>query len=169
MGASRFTALYGRQGCILTRTVESNQGGRFDGNEFVADLFRSGAVSFENTGKPFLGAFPLILYISRGTKLSGKRTPCPGVNPHLNPLFTQIKSYSPVVNIESFRLLIALAAKLKLNVNFFVVKTAYLYGDLEETVYVLPPPGYEKLIGDKKFVNGRRVFMVRHSQVESGM
>ncbi|GFU93622.1 copia protein [Trichonephila clavipes] len=70
--------------------------------------------------------------------------------------FNQIKnidyseSYSPVVNIESFRLLIALAAKLKLNVNFFDVKTAYLYGDLEETVYVLPPPGYEKVIGDDK-------------------
>ncbi|GFT68729.1 retrovirus-related Pol polyprotein from transposon TNT 1-94 [Trichonephila clavipes] len=70
--------------------------------------------------------------------------------------FNQIKnidyseSYSPVVNIESFRLLIALAAKLKLNINFFDVKTAYLYGDLEETVYVLPPPGYEKLIGDDK-------------------
>ncbi|GFX43548.1 retrovirus-related Pol polyprotein from transposon TNT 1-94 [Trichonephila clavipes] len=70
--------------------------------------------------------------------------------------FNQIKnidyseSYSPVVNIESFRLLIALAAKLNLNVNFFDVKTAYLYGDLEETVYVLPPPGYEKLIGDDK-------------------
>ncbi|GFV14364.1 retrovirus-related Pol polyprotein from transposon TNT 1-94 [Trichonephila clavipes] len=70
--------------------------------------------------------------------------------------FNQIKnidyseSYSPVVNIESFRLLIALAAKLKLNVNFFDVKTAYLYGDLEETVYVLSPPGYEKLIGDDK-------------------
>ncbi|GFX01187.1 copia protein [Trichonephila clavipes] len=70
--------------------------------------------------------------------------------------FNQIKnidyseSYSPVVNIESFRLLIALAAKLKLNANFFDVKTAYLYGDLEETVYVLPPPGYEKLIGDDK-------------------
>ncbi|GFW14543.1 retrovirus-related Pol polyprotein from transposon TNT 1-94 [Trichonephila clavipes] len=69
--------------------------------------------------------------------------------------FNQIKnidyseSYSPVVNIESFRLLIALAAKLKLNVNFLDVKTAYLYGDLEETVYVLPPPGYEKLIGDE--------------------
>ncbi|GFW05983.1 retrovirus-related Pol polyprotein from transposon TNT 1-94 [Trichonephila clavipes] len=60
------------------------------------------------------------------------------------------KSYSPVVNIESFRLLIALAAKLKLNVNFFDVKTAYLYGDLEETVFVLSPPGYEKLIGDDK-------------------
>ncbi|GFU34167.1 retrovirus-related Pol polyprotein from transposon TNT 1-94 [Trichonephila clavipes] len=76
--------------------------------------------------------------------------------------FNQIKnidyseSYSPVVNIESFRLLIALAAKLKLNVNFFDVKTAYLYGDLEETVYVLPPPGYEKLIGDDKVCKLKR-------------
>ncbi|GFY20338.1 retrovirus-related Pol polyprotein from transposon TNT 1-94 [Trichonephila clavipes] len=44
--------------------------------------------------------------------------------------FNQIKnidyseSYSTVVNIETFRLLIALAAKLKLNVDFFDVKTA---------------------------------------------
>ncbi|GFX00425.1 transposable element Tcb2 transposase [Trichonephila clavipes] len=31
VGASRFNALYGQQGCILTRTFESNQAGRFDG------------------------------------------------------------------------------------------------------------------------------------------
>ncbi|GFW85204.1 hypothetical protein TNCV_3249441 [Trichonephila clavipes] len=43
VGASRFNVLYGRQGCVLERTVESNQGGRFDGNESVADSFRSGA------------------------------------------------------------------------------------------------------------------------------
>ncbi|GFS47469.1 copia protein [Trichonephila clavipes] len=79
--------------------------------------------------------------------------------------FNQIKnidyseSYSPVVNIESFRLLIALAAKLKLNVNFFDVKTAYLYGDLEETVYVLPPPGYEKLIGDDKVCKLKKEYL----------
>ncbi|GFU70492.1 copia protein [Trichonephila clavipes] len=79
--------------------------------------------------------------------------------------FNQIKnidyseSYSPVVNIESFRLLIALAAKLKLNVNFFDVKTAYLYGDLAETVYVLPPPGYEKLIGDDKVCKLKKEYL----------
>ncbi|GFY03874.1 hypothetical protein TNCV_1196541 [Trichonephila clavipes] len=42
-GASRFNGPYGRQDCVLARTVESNQGGRFDGNESVADSFRSGA------------------------------------------------------------------------------------------------------------------------------
>ncbi|GBM24053.1 Retrovirus-related Pol polyprotein from transposon TNT 1-94 [Araneus ventricosus] len=43
-----------------------------------------------------------------------------------------LESYSPVVNIDTFRLLIALAAKLNLAVNFFDVKTAYLHSDLEE-------------------------------------
>ncbi|GFW68538.1 hypothetical protein TNCV_3300801 [Trichonephila clavipes] len=38
---------YSRKGCVLAQTVESNQGGRFDGNESVADSFRSGAVSFK--------------------------------------------------------------------------------------------------------------------------
>ncbi|GFU44104.1 hypothetical protein TNCV_4952711 [Trichonephila clavipes] len=47
VGASRFNGPYGRQGCVLARTVESNQGGRFDGNESVADSFRSGAVNFK--------------------------------------------------------------------------------------------------------------------------
>ncbi|GFS94498.1 hypothetical protein TNCV_2015111 [Trichonephila clavipes] len=34
-----FNGPYGRQGCVLARTVESNQGGRFDGNESVEDSF----------------------------------------------------------------------------------------------------------------------------------
>ncbi|GBM54905.1 Retrovirus-related Pol polyprotein from transposon TNT 1-94 [Araneus ventricosus] len=72
--------------------------------------------------------------------------------------FNQIKnqdyleSYSPVVNIESFRFLIALASKLNLMVRFFDVKTAYLYSDIEETVYMLPPPGFERLVGDEKLL-----------------
>ncbi|GBM90268.1 Retrovirus-related Pol polyprotein from transposon TNT 1-94 [Araneus ventricosus] len=54
-----------------------------------------------------------------------------------------LESYSHVVNIDTFRLLIALAAKLNLAVNFFDVKTAYLHSDLEEEVYMTTPPGYE--------------------------
>ncbi|GBN88543.1 Retrovirus-related Pol polyprotein from transposon TNT 1-94, partial [Araneus ventricosus] len=76
--------------------------------------------------------------------------------------FNQIKnkdyleSYSPVVNIESFRLLIALASKLNLMVRFFDVKTAYLYSDIEETVYMLPPPGFERLVEDGKVCKLKR-------------
>ncbi|GFT69303.1 hypothetical protein TNCV_3499881 [Trichonephila clavipes] len=50
--------LWPAAGCVLARTVESNQGGRFDGNESVADSFRSGAVSFKSMYMPFLEAFP---------------------------------------------------------------------------------------------------------------
>ncbi|GBN26868.1 Retrovirus-related Pol polyprotein from transposon TNT 1-94, partial [Araneus ventricosus] len=67
-----------------------------------------------------------------------------------------LESYSPVVNIESFRLLIALASKLNLMVRFFDVKTAYLYSDIEETVYMLPPPGCERLVGDEKVCKLKR-------------
>ncbi|GFV55539.1 hypothetical protein TNCV_2573791 [Trichonephila clavipes] len=57
---SPFNRPYGRQGCVLAQTVESNQDGRFDGNESVADSFRSGAVSFKTHASHFLGAFPLL-------------------------------------------------------------------------------------------------------------
>ncbi|GFT54295.1 hypothetical protein TNCV_2467911 [Trichonephila clavipes] len=59
VGASRFNEPHGRQGCVLARTVEPNQSGRFDGNESVADSFRSGAVSIKSTHMPFLEAFSL--------------------------------------------------------------------------------------------------------------
>ncbi|GFV19537.1 hypothetical protein TNCV_464531 [Trichonephila clavipes] len=57
-------------------------------------------------------------------------------------------------------------AKLKLNVNFFDVKTAYLYGDIEGAVYVLPPPGYEKLIGDDKAVVAKLFEFSRRKQIK---
>ncbi|GFX44239.1 hypothetical protein TNCV_4120351 [Trichonephila clavipes] len=59
MADSWFNGPYGRQGCVLAWTVESNQGGRFDGNESVADSFRSGALkrTLKRTYTPFLGAF----------------------------------------------------------------------------------------------------------------
>ncbi|GFX36802.1 retrovirus-related Pol polyprotein from transposon 17.6 [Trichonephila clavipes] len=47
-GCVGFNGPDGRQGCVLTRTVESNQGGRFDSNESVADSFPSGAVGFKS-------------------------------------------------------------------------------------------------------------------------
>ncbi|GFV37425.1 hypothetical protein TNCV_4347791 [Trichonephila clavipes] len=78
--ASRFNGPYGRQGCVLARNVESNQGGRFDGNESVADYFRSGAVSFKKHVHAISrGFFPS--YICQKNLPSGKRTPCPGSTP----------------------------------------------------------------------------------------
>ncbi|GFW36834.1 hypothetical protein TNCV_4348751 [Trichonephila clavipes] len=56
-GCVGFNRPDGRQGCVLTRTVESNQGGRFDSNESVADSFPSGAVGFKSWSATILEAF----------------------------------------------------------------------------------------------------------------
>lgn len=70
--------------------------------------------------------------------------------------FNQIKyrdyeeSYSPVVNIEAWRTLLSIAAKQNMRVRFFNIKTAYLYGSIQETVYMEPPPGFEEIIGPNK-------------------
>ncbi|GFX24786.1 hypothetical protein TNCV_4488771 [Trichonephila clavipes] len=60
VGASRFNEPDGRQGCVLARIVESNQGGRFDSNEYVADSFPSGAVGFKSLCTTILEAFSLL-------------------------------------------------------------------------------------------------------------
>ncbi|GFX21391.1 hypothetical protein TNCV_2820991 [Trichonephila clavipes] len=86
VGASRFNALYGRQGCILTWTVEFNQGGRFDGKEFVADSFRSGAVSFKSTGTPFLEAFFPYFIFPESTNPSQREPLAPGSPPSQSSL-----------------------------------------------------------------------------------
>ena len=51
------------------------------------------------------------------------------------------ESYSPVVRWESIRIFIALTVLLKLVPLQLDVDTAYLYADLEEEIYMLPPPG----------------------------
>ncbi|GFU73612.1 hypothetical protein TNCV_3429071 [Trichonephila clavipes] len=40
--------------------LHSNQGGRFDGNESVADSFRSDLVNFKSSCTTILGAFSLL-------------------------------------------------------------------------------------------------------------
>jgi len=66
--------------------------------------------------------------------------------------FNQIKcrdyeeSYSPVVHIEAWRTLLSIAAKRNMRVRFFDIKTAYLYGSIDEIVYMEAPPGFEKMI-----------------------
>ncbi|GFS98389.1 hypothetical protein TNCV_1096951 [Trichonephila clavipes] len=75
VGASRFNEPDGRQGCVLARTVESNQGGRFDSNESVADSFPSGAVGFKSWSATILGAFSLLRLPEKPPV--GKPTRCP--------------------------------------------------------------------------------------------
>ena len=55
--------------------------------------------------------------------------------------------YSPVVKHRSIRAILALVTQFNWELEQLDVKTAFLYGDLDETIYMRQPEGYEK--GDK--------------------
>lgn len=69
--------------------------------------------------------------------------------------FTQEKgvdffdTYAPVCEIPFIRLIFAHAAQRNLIIQQFDVQTAFLYGDLEECVFMEQPPGFN---GDKSQV-----------------
>ena len=52
--------------------------------------------------------------------------------------------FAPVARIETIRLLVNLAATHGWEVHHLDVKTAFLHGELKETVYVTQPEGFEK-------------------------
>lgn len=52
------------------------------------------------------------------------------------------ETFSPVVRYDSIRTLFAIAAAKKLKMRQFDVKTAFLYGDLQENVYMKQPIGF---------------------------
>ncbi|KAI3672608.1 hypothetical protein L6452_38703 [Arctium lappa] len=51
--------------------------------------------------------------------------------------------FSPVARIEAIRLFLAYDSFMKFRVNQMDVKSAFLYGKIEEEVYVCQPPGFE--------------------------
>lgn len=53
------------------------------------------------------------------------------------------ETFSPVIRHSSLRMLIALAAKMGLNIDQMDVKTAFLNGDLNEVIYMKQPEGFE--------------------------
>ena len=62
--------------------------------------------------------------------------------------FTQVygldydETHAPVTWLETIRLLLGIAAKKDWEIRQIDVKSAYLYGDLDEEIYMSPPPGY---------------------------
>ena len=55
--------------------------------------------------------------------------------------------YSPLVKHRSIRTILYLVANFDLELEQMDVKTAFLYGELDETLYMQQPEGFE--IGDK--------------------
>ncbi|UYV84396.1 hypothetical protein LAZ67_X002013 [Cordylochernes scorpioides] len=54
------------------------------------------------------------------------------------------ETFSPVLRDDSFRTLLAFAALQNWKINHYDVETAYLYGKLEEVIYMKQPPGIEQ-------------------------
>ena len=61
------------------------------------------------------------------------------------------KTYSPVVRHDSLRVILAIAGKLDLEIVQMDVKTAFLYGDLQEELYMAQPTGFIK-VGEEHLV-----------------
>ncbi|CAH2099085.1 unnamed protein product [Euphydryas editha] len=53
------------------------------------------------------------------------------------------ETFAPTVRYDSIRLLLSLAAQKNLDIIQFDITTAFLYGDLEETIYMTPPEGLD--------------------------
>jgi hypothetical protein len=64
--------------------------------------------------------------------------------------FTQVygqdylETYAPVARLSSIRTVLAIAVGWKLYNQQIDVKTAFLYGSLDEEIYMTNPPGYER-------------------------
>ena len=53
-----------------------------------------------------------------------------------------METHAPVTRLETIRLLLVIACMKDREVKQFDVKSAYLYGELEEEIFMEPPPGY---------------------------
>jgi hypothetical protein len=53
------------------------------------------------------------------------------------------ETFSPVMQLESFRVLLAMAIQLDLEIHQMDVVGAYLNGELQEEIYMKQIPGYE--------------------------
>ncbi|GJU60027.1 putative ribonuclease H-like domain-containing protein [Tanacetum coccineum] len=69
--------------------------------------------------------------------------------------------FAPVTRIEAIRLFLAYDFYIGFTVYQMDVKSAFLYGTIDEEVYVMQPPGFQ----DSRFLD--KVYKIRHSLSES--
>ena len=64
------------------------------------------------------------------------------------------ETYCPVVHTVTLRMILAYAVQRSLFIRQFDVKTAFLYGSLDETIFMKPPDGYD---------TGKKVWLLQRS------
>ena len=52
-------------------------------------------------------------------------------------------TFAPVAKMTSIRVMMALAAEMDLEVQQFDITTAFLYGEIDEEIYMKQPTGFE--------------------------
>lgn len=66
------------------------------------------------------------------------------------------ETFSPVARIDAIRVLFSIAANKNWRLHQFDVKNAFLHGDLEEEVYMEPPPGFSAGFKEKEMCRLKR-------------
>lgn len=56
--------------------------------------------------------------------------------------FDYSETFSPVVKFDSIRMMLTLAASKNMHIMQFDIKTAFLYGEIKENVYMIQPEGF---------------------------
>ncbi|GJX64372.1 copia LTR rider [Tanacetum coccineum] len=68
--------------------------------------------------------------------------------------------FSPMVQHTSIRVILSLIACEDYELEQLDVKTVFLHGNLEETIYMRQPPGFEEETGNKEFVPGMYIYLL---------
>lgn len=73
------------------------------------------------------------------------------------------ETFSPVVKSSTIRAVLSVAAREKLKLAQFDVSTAFLYGTLEEDIYMKPPEGYNNVDGNHVFKLKKSLYGLKQS------
>ena len=74
------------------------------------------------------------------------------------------ETFGPLAKMNTVRLLLSLAIHFGWEIQQYDVNNAFLHGDLEEEVYMEPPPGFDDKYGpDKVFRLKKALYGLKHS------
>nr|GEX18642.1 retrotransposon protein, putative, Ty1-copia subclass [Tanacetum cinerariifolium] len=73
------------------------------------------------------------------------------------------EDFLPVVRLASIRVILSLTACEDYDLEQLDVKIAFLHGNLEETIYIRHPPGFEEAMGNKVYLLKKSLYGLKQS------